>query len=272
MIPTELFHYTSANTAIKKILRNQQIKIGLMKYVNDPRESKDWALLPKFTGIPTDSLPTNEISVNREFTRIKQEEWKVVCFTVSDPKYKRYPKSKVDEGFLYGACKPRMWASYADNHKGVCLKFNGMEFDKQIRINPKKTSKNRKVFCGKVKYFDHGDTLDSISIDHIELSRTAFSKGIRHHLLRYYKFFFLLKSKDWKTESEFRWLVQDENKEAELLPIQGIVEEVIVGFDFPKMYYPTLIELCGLLHIHIREIIWRNGFPFVSDYIQRNNK
>lgn len=77
-----------------------------------------------------------------------------------------------------------------------------------------------------------------------------------------------MKSRDWKTESEFRWLVYSERKEAELLPIKGIIEEVIVGFDFPRVYYPTLFELCGLLDIRIREIEWRNGYPFVSDYIR----
>jgi hypothetical protein len=266
MIPTELFHYTSANTAIEKILLNQQIKVGLIKYVNDPRESKDWALLPKLTGIPTNSLPLKEVSVNQEFTRIKQEEWKAVCFATSDPKYERHPKSTLDEGFLYGACKPRMWANYAENHKGVCLKFNGPKFDKQIRINSEKAGKNRRTFCGKVKYFDYGDTLDSVSIDYTELSKVDVSQGLRHHLIRYYKKFFLMKSKDWKTESEFRWLVYDESKEVEFLPIKGIVEEVIVGFDFLKVYYPTLVELCRPLDIRIRKIIWSNGFPCVSDY------
>jgi len=98
MIPTELFHYTTTSTAIEKILSSQQIKIGLMKGLNDPRESKDWALLPKFTGIPANSLPIEERLVNQEFTKIKQEEWKVVCFSIHAPKYKRHPNSNIEEG------------------------------------------------------------------------------------------------------------------------------------------------------------------------------
>lgn len=267
MIPTELFHYTSASSAIEKILLNQQIKIGLMKCVNDPRESKDWALLPKFTGFPTSSLPINENLVNQEFTKIKQEEWKAVCFTTHAPGYKRHPKSNIDEGFLHGACRPRMWASYAENHKGVCLKFNGTKFDRQVKIKTEGAGKNRRVFCGKVKYVDYGDTLDSVSIDYTELSKIDITQGIRNHLIKHRKKFFLLKSRDWKTEFEFRWLVHSESREAELLPIKGIIEEVIVGFDFPRVYYPTLFELCSRLEVHIREMIWKNGVPFISDYI-----
>jgi hypothetical protein len=236
-----------------------------MKCVNDPRESKDWALLPKFTGIPTGLSPTNELLVNQEFTKIKQEEWKAVCFTVSDPRYKRHPNSKVDEGFMYGACKPRMWASYAENHKGVCLKFNGMKFDTQIRSRAERTDKSRKVFCGKVRYIDYGDTSDSVSIDYIELSKIGIINGFRNHLIKHRKQFFLSKSRDWKTEAEFRWLVHSESKNPELLSIKGIIEEAIIGADFPEKYYPTLFELCGLLDIRVRGMNWRNGFPYAVD-------
>ena len=268
MIPTELFHYTASHIAIEKILLSQQIKIGLIKHVNDPRESKDWALLPKITAMQTDSSFEKQYIVNKEFTKIKQEEWKVVCFSLNAPRYKRHPESKVDEGFLYGACKPRMWAHYGENHKGVCLKFNGLKFDTQLRNTVDGVDKNRKIFCDKVKYVDFGDTLDSSSIDYTELSEIGITKGLRKHLVKFHKQFFLSKARDWETESEFRWLVYSESKEFELLPIKGIIEEVIVGFDFPRVYYPTLFELCELLDIHVREIIWTNGYPIVSDYIQ----
>ena len=258
MIPVELFHYTSANIAIEKILFDQQIKIGLMKYVNDPRESKNWALLPKYTGIPTGSSLEKQRIINQEFTKIKQEEWKVVCFTVNDPGYKRHPESTIDEGFLYGACKPRMWANYAGNHKGICLKFNGPKFDAQIRNVINGADKTRRIFCDKVEYGNFGDTLDSSSIDYTELSKIGITEGLRNHLIKYYKQFFLSKARDWETEAEFRWLVYSESKEDELLPIKGIVEEAIVGYDFPRVYYPTLFALCNILDIRVREIKWTN--------------
>ena len=268
MIPTELFHYTSASTALEKILLNQQIKVGLIKCVNDPRESKDWTLLPKFTGVPKGSLFAQQLSINQEFTKIKQAEWKVICFAISNSRYKRHPKSHIDEGFLYGSCKSRMWASYGENHKGVCLKFNGRSFDKQIRMHLKGIDKSRKVYCGKVKYADYGDTEDSVSIDYVELLKIGVTNGLRRHLRKYRKQFFLSKSTDWKTESEFRWLVnsENENKEAEFLPIKGIIEEVIIGADFSTANRSILFELCKILDIPFREMIWTNGFPFVSDY------
>jgi len=189
----------------------------------------------------------------------------MVCFTISDPRYKRHPKSSIDEGFLYGACRPRMWANYAENHKGVCLKFNGVKFDTQIRSRAERTDKGRKVFCGKVRYTDYGDTADSVSIDYIELSKIGFINRFRNHLIKHRKQFFLSKSRDWKTEAEFRWLVHSESKKPELLSIKGIIEEVIIGADFPQKYFPTLFDLCRLLDIRVRRIRWRNGFPYVVD-------
>ena len=163
-----------------------------------------------------------------------------------------------------------MWASYGENHKGVCLKFNGKKFDKLIRSKVEGIEKDRRVFRGKVNYIDYGDTLDSISIDYVELSKTEIAQKLRNHLIEHHKKFFLLKSTDWKTEFEFRWLIHSHNREAEFLPIKGIIEEVIVGFEFPKVYFPSLFELCGQLEIPVRGMIWKNGMPFISNYIYKS--
>lgn len=261
MIPKELFHYTSSKTALKKILLNQEIKIGQVKYTNDPRESKDWSLLPKFTATAISSSSINEFLVNQGFTKIKQEEWKVICFGIHAPKYRSHPMSNVEEGFLHGACRPRMWATYAENHKGVCLRFNGKEFNKQIKKDG--VEKGRKVFHGKVKYIDYGDALDSVSIDYTELSRIGITQGLQNHLIKYHKEFFLLKSTDWKTEYEYRWLVHSRNRIPELLPISGLIEDVIVGVDFQEDNLPKLYELCDKLEIPVKKISWRNGYPSI---------
>lgn len=158
-----------------------------------------------------------------------------------------------------------MWATYGENHQGVCLKFNGKEFDKRIKIKQKGMEKDRRVFHGKVKYMDYGDTMDSISIDYVELSKIGITQGLRDHLIKYRKEFFLLKSTDWKTEYEFRWLVHSKKQDFELLPIKGVIDGVIVGVDFPEVYLPSLYKLCDKLEIPVRKMIWKNGMPFISN-------
>lgn len=269
MIPNKLFHYTSASTALEKILFTQKIKIGQIKFTNDPRETKNWALHPTLSEIPSTSLPLSQSFINKELTRIKQEEWKVVCFSTHSPKYRQHPKSNIEEGFLHGACRPRMWATYAENHTGICLKFNGKELGVKIKSDSAGAGKGRKVFHGKVKYVNYGDSVDSLSINYTELSKGDITQGIREHLFRHYKKFFLMKSTDWKTEHEYRWLVHSKNLGDEFLPIKGVIEEVIIGADFPQAYLPSLFELCDQLEIPARGITWVCGVPSISDCIHK---
>ena len=44
VIPTEVCHYTSEETAIKYILKNKEIRLGRLGLTNDPRESKRWTV------------------------------------------------------------------------------------------------------------------------------------------------------------------------------------------------------------------------------------
>jgi hypothetical protein len=41
MIPKEVFHYTTTKIALEKILFEKQLRIGQLKYTNDPKESKE---------------------------------------------------------------------------------------------------------------------------------------------------------------------------------------------------------------------------------------
>jgi hypothetical protein len=78
---------------------------------------------------------------------------------------------------------------------------------------------------------------------------------------RYHRTFFFTKSKDWSQEFEYRWVVSGENDESEFVPIDNAIAGVVVGVDFPKVYFPSLIPLCGELKIPAARITWDNGVP-----------
>ena len=42
VIPTEVCHYTSKETAMEHILESKKIRLGRLGLTNDPRESKPW--------------------------------------------------------------------------------------------------------------------------------------------------------------------------------------------------------------------------------------
>lgn len=110
-----IYHYTKCSTAIKYILPSRTLRFSSLENTNDPKESKDWEL----------GIGTNENADLSEFSPGKISNWlstelkgraKLLCFSTDT-----YPITgdKFKDIFNRGFCKPRMWAQYADAHKGV---------------------------------------------------------------------------------------------------------------------------------------------------------
>jgi len=154
-----------------------------------------------------------------------------------------------------------MWASYAaekDKHTGACLKLRGVELDHRIE---NKFKDGYKVFRDSVEYnddkfFNHLQWLLDVSQTINVLSQT-----VREHLFDHYQYYFLLKSEDWCTENEFRWLIHSEENHPEYISIEGILDEVILGQDFPKDDETTVKKLCSDLGISVGKLKWPNGIP-----------
>ena len=198
-------------------------------------------------------------------THIKLNEWKVLCVSKNHTDIKSPEDLFDDNPFLSGGCRPRMWAHYAENHKGVCLKFNGDKLDEQIKKIL--SDKECKIFCGDVEYDDKGVIEKSsppISLDNIgKLNNTEFAGRVREYFFENYKAVFLQKSKDWESEYEFRWLIHSEKNSAEYISIIDVLEEVILGADFPQAYDPIVFKLQKELGVKISKIRWWNGVPEV---------
>lgn len=169
--------------------------------------------------------------------------------------------------FMSGGFRPRMWAHYGENHKGICIKFNGKKLDERIQELKKSfPDKMCEVFSGKVEYDDRW-VIDGrkiyISLDIVSgFNDIEFTEWLRkNYFIENYRVIFLTKTKDWESEYEFRWLIHNEKDFPEFIPISEITEEVLVGSDFHKAYYPSLFEFCKELGIPAYRIFWGNGVP-----------
>jgi hypothetical protein len=261
MIPEEVFHYTKRETALEKILFDKKIELRQIQYTNDPRESKDrnfgvvYNRPPSGTRLPREKLI--EI-VNRANTVIKKE-WKVFCVSQHHPDY-NFHTDEVVHPFLRGDCRPRMWATYAENHQGACLKFNGSKLDERLR----EKFGDSNVFCDSIYYNDvQATTWPVIHLQNIDKLDLDLEETIRDHFVKSWRELFLIKSEDWKTEFEYRWLVHSLNDAPEDISIDGVIEGVLVGQDFPKACWPSLKELCKKLNIPAGLIEWESGFPYI---------
>ena len=66
--------------------------------------------------------------------------------------------------------------------------------------------------------FDYTNTL--------EMEDFEFREYVRRYFLDNFKAIFLVKSRDWESEHEFRWLVHSPKDDYEYVSIGGILEEV----------------------------------------------
>jgi hypothetical protein len=153
-----------------------------------------------------------------------------------------------------------MWAQYGENHAGVCLIFNGKRLSEKFE---KLKDKRYTVFHGSVTYENY-DITPSKNLEFSNVKATDPLSAIRRHYLDYYDYYFLSKHRDWRDETEYRWLIHSStyNKKDEFINIEGALIAVLVGDDFPQVYASTLKELCQKLKVSAGHIEWVNGFPY----------
>ncbi|MGC1375902.1 MAG: DUF2971 domain-containing protein [Anaerolineales bacterium] len=256
-IPTEVCHYTSKEKALEKILKNKNIRLGNITSTNDPKESKQrWLVYFNREFFSSEAGPCNE----EEQTILK--EWKIFCTCChnnpSSEFIKDNPKQEIEHS-QYGVARPSMWAHYAGNHSGVCIVFDGKKLDENIRNELK--DKQTEIFHGFVRY-DYEKSTSWIKVIPSEGSTHKKIDEIRSSMIKNYDENFLYKSPDWKSEREFRWLIQSQDTSEIFVSIENAIKAVIVGVDFDEVYEPSLKILCEQLGIPAGRIRWENGVPY----------
>lgn len=259
MIPNEVFHYTTIKTALEKILSDKEIKLSQLGNTNDPRETKERNFGFMYHTLSRSKMGRKEtIEIQNQANKIALREWKVFCVSIHNQEYQP-DVSDAANLFFRGDCRPRMWAAYAETHRGICLKFNAKKLDARLR---ERFGENN-VFSGPIWYNDV-DATTSFNIDLQNVERLSLKETIRGDFKKNWRQLFLTKTKDWESESEFRWLVHNLEDSPVFISIDGVVDGVLAGCDFPKAYYPSLKKLCRKLNIPAGGIEWENGYPYVS--------
>lgn len=264
MVPKEVFHYTKASVALQEILYKKQLRIRQLKYMNDPRESKEH-FFDFYISPPNDEGDITELHIrlSQTATQIKLNEWKVLCFSKDHPDLESDNMLKWHNPFLRGSHRPTMWAHYAENHKGVCLTFDGKKLDTQIKraLSDIKCE----IFPeGDVNYEDFADPAsEAINTDEVlRLNDIELEKWLREYFRKNYKAIFLKKYRDWQDENEYRWVIHSGDGSPEFfIPIGDTVKEITVGCDFHETYHPSLFKFCKDLGVSAYRMTWYNGVP-----------
>lgn len=145
---------------------------------------------------------------------------------------------------------PAMWAHYGQNHKGVCFVF-----DRNLLCKLFKTQ-----FGAGIKYtsLQYGE----LSYPNIQKNETDTSKDF---FLKHSKKLFFKKDFDWKSESEFRYILIREENESDLIYLKNMnhaLIAIILGIDFNENYKCSIERLRSNLpnkNIGVYQLRFENG-------------
>lgn len=246
VLPTFVYHYTTARTAIDYILRGRSLRLGSLSGVNDPKESKfrDFT----FYARGAKSIANFKSSLFDEVCGDLASNTYALCCGVSGENH---------SGREDGALHPHMWANYAGRHTGVCLVL-----DKELlHEGVVETASGSQIFCGEVKYHDL-DGLGSLSAPAYSLYLEDWCKDregyFDFHVSNYSEQLFFLKHKDWRDESEYRWIVRSRAGSQFFVDISKALVRVIVGHEMsePDLYYVK--SQCAAIGVPVHRVIWNS--------------
>jgi hypothetical protein len=205
-------------------------RFGLLRDMNDPQESQ--VVLPQFHVQATPPEPAiltteeNEQWLARDWVtevNVERGRAKVGSFVMdAEPDLSRLGDDEALRRVLEspaqfaarGFAHPRMWAQYADQHKGVCIVF---DLD-QMRNAVQKAVDGRFAWgWGPVRYAlpEYGPHLGSFDV------KRLIYDGVRKELISNYETVFLEKHPDWSQEGEFRFIVIDGTDQPFYVPLHG---------------------------------------------------
>lgn len=115
-----VYHYTSAETARDFILKSWKLRLNTLEATNDPRESKAWEF-DFWTSGKHDLGSYDMQQVSAWFSNVLKSRARLACFVCDKTPL---TGDHTQDILLRGLARARMWAQYADKHRGVCLVFD----------------------------------------------------------------------------------------------------------------------------------------------------
>jgi len=257
-----IYHFTSSNIAINFITKNSSLKISRYTTTNDPKETKNWhfhiGVNPPYS-CNLSRADMNELSIKLGY-RLKNTA-NVLCFS----KDRKLTGDHVKDIYNRGFCKPRMWAHYGDNHKGVCLIFDKEILTKEIfnQFYQKKT-----IYSGHVQYVNRNvidePFVSSYCIDYEHLELVGFEQYVLHHISTHLRRLFFEKAIDWITEDEYRWVLFGKESEDLYINYGDSLKGVVFGNDCCENDITAITSKLYDKGIFFEQLIWKNCTPWYS--------
>ncbi len=214
-----LYHFTNKEILIEHILPTFQLKLNTLNNTNDPKEKK--MSVDNYFEKQSFKYAGEYFDIKNNIKEFLDNDCKFCCFSGDY----EFDNQKFD-----GFNLPRMWATYGDNHKGVCLKIDYNKFCQFNKVN------NEDVFLRQMQYkAENAHKLKKRNKIYESDSEKVTKQIIRDNL----ELLFFTKHIDWLTEKEYRFLTLQQR---DYCTIKESIVSVIVGMEFNKKYIPAIKE------------------------------
>ena len=255
------FHYTSREAAFDHILPTGRLRLSPYDRVNDPLENQPWRFAGAFFIDEASPDPQAPERAYFEFDREARVIWgsaKLLALTVDAPPDTGYEGTA--EFFGRGWARARMWDQYSERHMGVCLLFDRSKLTASINASLQEQG-FALPYHREIAYTEEGPAGSLLSLDLGAIAGNVTAPLVRQFVEDNHEELFFLKTRDWETEFEYRFVVTAPEEDYVSVDYDDALEAVIVGERFPKWQEPGAIDVCRGVGAMAARIDWSMRRP-----------
>jgi hypothetical protein len=253
-----VYHYTDEDTALKHILKDRTLLLNNLSRTNDPKESKEWKMIP-FT---VQQYPGNDFADSKLHidvaARLKSSAY-LSCFCSDLP---GLTGDHTEDILNRGLARPRMWAQYANKHRGFCFVFEREILLKKIA----EQLPNRAIVHGRVAYIDRSwinrREPHAFRVEYDQLIQIGLDDYCLLHMKHYAQELYFDKLKDWRDEHEWRVVVLDPKSVPPLIRFEEALVGVVHGDSTSVEISKTAVSLSPERSIEHTGLKWQNHCPW----------
>lgn len=253
-----LFHYTTREAAFEHILPDKQLRFSPYTEMRDPLENK-WLFRCSYT-VPThmpdehpDHPERTRECLELHAARIR-ESAKVLSLTLDADGF-----AAPDSLFGRGWSRARMWEQYAENHAGVCLVFKRDALIERV-TESLKAQGLAGPYNRPVKYTLRG-TGGGLPLNLNEIGPID-EQWVRELVEVRKDDLFFLKTTDWETEHEHRFIVTAPEEDYVYAGFgDDVLEAVVIGERLARWEWPGVVASCQHAGAMALRLEWSTGAP-----------
>lgn len=257
-----LFHYTSAETALRHILPEGKLRMNPYEAMRDPLENKE---IPFAIRLRTESSASIDLLDAQAAVRDMRNQMRLLSLTSDATGY----DSPQLRAFGRGYARPRMWEQYGGKHTGICLAFDAGLMTRDFW---EELQRHGSPACGPVEYTPGGfATSEARWLDGDGLTESNMLPALTAHIVRHHHAFWFLKLCDWETEFEYRFVLfsPDANHKDPIdLPFGKALRGLVLGERFDSTVLPAARRLAQRYDVPLTRLHWRTGRPSLKEIVK----